>query len=770
MLASAAGSVVRWSVLVAGVMALAVPGTAAAETVTLSPSLSCRITSEDWGECGVRPTVYDWSDRDNGRWVASHGLVRFDVASALPAGAIVESAEFDPNIVAHEGPPEVSYGPSGVAWTQNVTWTTSDGSTPWPTSAPPFDAYDTTEAVRLWHSGEAPNGGFRIAHAHSSISIQGGPSATVDPRLTIHYTTTEDIAPAADADGYFVEREGGYVGPGTHYIVAEGDDAANGRPVSGIRRLEVIRNGALIASKEAPCSPGCPGTFSWWFGIDTRIAAEGPLDLVVRAVDAVGNSDERLISVILDKTVPSPPSRIALEGFNAAQGTATLDWIEGDDPDLPGEDPTASGTESTDIRRQNANGTWGPWLRYRNVSDAKIYAVSEGQQLHFELRAVDAAGNISSTATARVTVVPDPPAPSYDPSEDPSAQGMDADFFCLEKEIDYSRRRVELPDHHRFKPYRDILGAQLRLGCRPELPPDLTAHIKGRFAYLAGEEDGEPYYVAVGEEANKYVGVKPGRTVKVRGFNAICEAQMAGLKEYVLFGQIRYGDGPIEGLRADASAADWTEWFDWNTSLDKPAYHRCPRVSTLHGRQLAGWKFLTRYSVEYLTDENKTARRSPGHWLGDALGNPPWVPPGVTPRGGWQAHHIMPAGSKKVESYQALLYRACVHPNLARNGVYLRARPLRRTNTDGTPNRNYQRLEQYDRENNKALAQRTYHGDTFRDSYYDNVKGALRAQERVEGQTCDSGGLGGHDDILNELSTLRNWLIGGMFLPPGPQN
>jgi hypothetical protein len=226
------------------------------------------------------------------------------------------------------------------------------------------------------------------------------------------------------------------------------------------------------------------------------------------------------------------------------------------------------------------------------------------------------------------------------------------------------------------------------------------------------------------------------------------------LKAYVVYGRYRYTD--------DFGAK--TDWYDFNTPVNDPRFERCPSAGLIHKRQLAGWSYLLSYSADYLTNANKRAAHGGTYWLRDALGGKPYYPAGT--KRPWDAHHIVPQRGRPRYAYddvKALLFRACVHPNRAANGVYLRGSGLRRTR-NGTSNPNYRKLQQYDRDPDTALAERTYHGDTFRNVYSDELHTALHSQLPVEDQTCSSGGAGGHDDVLAELSVFKTRLINGMYL------
>jgi hypothetical protein len=192
----------------------------------------------------------------------------------------------------------------------------------------------------------------------------------------------------------------------------------------------------------------------------------------------------------------------------------------------------------------------------------------------------------------------------------------------------------------------------------------------------------------------------------------------------------------------------------------------------IHHRQLAGWRALTYYSDQYLTNGGPRyrERHGGGYWLADALGDRPWVPDGVRPSDGWQAHHIVQRTTSRTQLARAMMFCDCVHPNSKHNGVYPRWIELGRT-LNGRKNPNYTKLDEYDGDHDRALAPRTYHGDTFRWSYSDELNTAFQNFiEHEDPEPCGAEDLPVHDQVVSELSTFRNRLLDGMYLSPGRKN
>jgi hypothetical protein len=92
-----------------------------------------------------------------------------------------------------------------------------------------------------------------------------------------------------------------------------------------------------------------------------------------------------------------------LTGFDAGSSTARIDWTPGVDPPLA-DGSDGSGAQETDFRYSVNGGSFTEW---DTSDDSGLDAanVSLGDTIDVELRSVDGVGNVSSSATAAITVV-----------------------------------------------------------------------------------------------------------------------------------------------------------------------------------------------------------------------------------------------------------------------------------------------------------------------------------------------------------------------------
>jgi hypothetical protein len=178
----------------------------------------------------------------------------------------------------------------------------------------------------------------------------------------------------------------------------------------------------------------------------------------------------------------------------------------------------------------------------------------------------------------------------------------------------------------------------------------------------------------------------------------------------------------------------------------------CPSLEEHARRQVAGWRYISRYR-EALTF---TGVAAPHLQLRRELGDQPYVPPGTGHRP-WAAHHIVPWNHAAVRRVHALFFKCLIHPNERANGFYLRGPGLRRDT------RAYQSLQQ----THPQLASRTYHGDTFRPVYVQNVLTYFNEfldDEETAGCPTDTGVL------RDRLSDIRQRLSDGTFDVGQPEN
>ena len=559
--------------------------------------------------------------------------------------------------------------------------------------------------VRPADDGFAVHATVTARDAYNSASVDSDTFALLD----------DDLAPDAELSNTLAERQAGYVGAGIVGldVLADDDPDAAGGTNAGVQSITLQRNGTVLGTRIANCATACPTTFSGHFEVDPP---EGENDFVVVTRDAARNEASDRLVVLVDRTAPEAPQRVRLMDYDAAASTVTLDWIEGADPDLPGGEPGA-GTKYTEYRRQAADGSWGEWHRFEDASEATLNGVRLGQVIDLELRAIDPVGNTSPVEAVEFTVQSEPE------TDSPGSAAIGPDS-CTPR-LDYARARNTDPDYHHFEEIRTVLGAQLQVYCilTDPISPTRSLEITAWLSYDTGQtENGAPVFKRVGIATPITVEPRNKHDVKVRGINADCEPQTGGTRHYIVTGTIKY----IRDRGVDVT-------HDFHTDIDSTAALTCPSAFLREQRRVAGWTFLKRYSADYNSNPAKRTRHDPSFWLGDALGDRPYNPPGTTPGRSWEAHHIVPVKLPAADPIKAMMFRCSVHPNARENGVYLRGIDVKRTRRDGSSNPRYEALKAHD----AGLAARTYHGDTFRSIYISHLSAALHDSLAL-GERCPS--------------------------------
>lgn len=499
--------------------------------------------------------------------------------------------------------------------------------------------------------------------------------------------TPDETPPDTLSTGEMVDLDGDYVGRRTLGLAVMADDE-DGR---GVRQISVEHEGlgVVATAQQARCSSDCPASFSASFDIDTTSFPEGNNAFVVNAVDAADNvTREETVELVVDGTAPTAPSRIQLFDYDALEQRATVDWIEGDDPDIA-DDLPGSGPAVTEYRVMRG-GTWGAWASTEDNGTVLENALP-GEIVQIELRAVDAATNKSSVASQSIVVAPVPPRAE-------TAQGTRP---CTPR-LDYARANFRHPRYREFEEGKTVLGAQLLVYCQ-NAPEVRKVKLVARLSYL--DDDAERGRVPVGVPTTREFEPRERRDVKLRGFTAECTLDMAGRRRYVVEGRLTYDRGPLP--TADEEFAT------------DPKSLTCPGTRVLRKRQQRGWVRLAQFSPVRSDDRTATARVQ----LNRTLGGQPYAPRrAILP---WAAHHIIPETDPMAADMQAAAFRCGFHPNGAVNGIYLRAggfRGLRKADGDGTPNPRFRTLADQAPE----LAKRTYHADTFLDTYFAELRARLR--------------------------------------------
>jgi hypothetical protein len=756
--------------VIAALGLLTIAPSAQAERTVYPEIAACSIEEGAIGTCATPPSL---GPDESGN--AHRTLVKFAVPASSPElGTLARatlSAEDGNSHNARYTEPVVyritrPWTMPGVDWFSADTgqaWDAAGGDYAEATQLAPFSndgssvAFDITAIVKSWQAG-TPNNGVLLADI--APEFDGWQALMVsDLSVELEYTKDDNFAPEILLGDVLSERDGGYAGVGTLPLTISADDASpasgTGEPVSGVSSLKLLQGATVVASASAPCASGCPATFAQQFSVNTATLAEGMNALSVEATDASANTESEPLDLIVDKTAPAPPTQVHLEDFNADDETVRLDWAEGEDPDLADGEPGA-GTKYTEYRRQDANGNWGEWHRFQEASDTRLANVSENETLHLELRSIDAVGNYSTVYAVTLAAEPDDEAP---------AGRREVDFPCS-LDLDYMRTVRQDPDYDAFIPEWTRLGAQLKLTCYIGEPRLDKVEIRGK---LARYNPGSDTYTDLTSEVLVVEEMPVGATQvgpikrKIRGFHRRCNSSMTGSRRYVVRGTVKY---------VYRGAADDTDDF----TTDKGT-NTCPSLESLIAAEHKGWRTLTKRAFHPLPGDPPTT--SPGTHLRRSLNrsafsldHTPYVPEGLTDIQAWTPHHVVPVSPNYASvigafrNVQALMFRACIHPNDAVNGIFLRNRALIRRNEDGSENPYYEELKEHD----EPASKRTYHYDTYNARYIGIVNGAFvgavnvynqNSQRESGNEPCDAVGVGSGVDVSSRLGGLTGLLLTG---------
>ncbi len=563
----------------------------------------------------------------------------------------------------------------------------------------------------------------------------GNAGSVFATQVTVVLVPSDEVGPELVLSGTLADRDGAYAGSGLLGLEVLAEDIDG----TGVRSIAIERGGTVLDRVDSNCTGGCPETQRAHLDLDTTLVPEGEVTVAVTAVDAAGNSSVagEGVSIIVDRTAPSFPSRIALRDFDASAGQVTLDWMEGDDSELPG-GLNGAGLRASEYRWRLTGGTFSAWNR-TGGSDADLRGVRLNDEVEVELRSLDMVGNMSGPATSTLTVRrdPEPPAEPFGVAPDPGA--------CVPR-LDYMRARNDEPNYREFVKVETFVEAQLLVNC---VIRDSTTHVvmTAQPAFRVNENDVRP----VGAERVITIRPRSFHDVKVRGISAICMPNMAGNRDYIVVGQLRY-------VRDEALPYTREFWTD----IDDTVRVGCPVESERRRREVAGFRAMLKLNAR---DPEDTRRRSSSAQLRRTLGHEPWAPDGV--KRPWAAHHVVPGSEARAADIQALMFRCKVHPNHARNGVFLRGDGLRRTlRSTGRPNPAYLKLQAHDALVRAAYADRAYHPDTRRDEYFDDLRGRMSNVLRTQTERCPNG----QNDLHEVLQNAVGALAGGTFDVGTPRN
>lgn len=487
------------------------------------------------------------------------------------------------------------------------------------------------------------------------------------------------------------DHDGGSIGPWNYTLSISADDADG----DGIANIGAERDGAgLIGFFPISCALTCPATAQRDLTVNGALLPEGPATFRVGGADQTGNqSDQDVISVLVDKTAPAPPTRLRVSDYDASNQVATLDWVEGDDPAISANVPGAGTTASEHRYSRNGGTTWSSWTRTES-SNFTVSSVGSTDTIVVQVRTIDHAANVSAAVQKSLTM------PSAEPAQTVSAAvGPGPGFDSCTPKVDYARSREVDPDYQAFKERTWTLGAQLTVDCTVNNTDKIE--LTGQLAVSGGGNIWKPKVNLI--NGGVLGAKKPDnrREVIFRGIEHKCDntdPDDDGTNNWTVMGTITY-------YRSQAV----TVTHDYQTDRNNPEHLHCPTRDERRAQVLAGWRHLSRRPV----DGGKPG--APSSRLRASLGPPPWAPANVDYA--WDAHHIVPIKDganddlAKVlgDALRVALFRCAVHPNEARNGVYLRGRNLKKTLSDGiTANPSYVALKRH----SAALARRTWHADT----------------------------------------------------------
>jgi YD repeat-containing protein len=531
----------------------------------------------------------------------------------------------------------------------------------------------------------------------------------------------DENAPGVEPSGTLEDRVGDYVGNGflDATVTATDDDSG----IASIRLIDGDGQPIGLPVTAPGCPSDCPETFDAGFLVNTASLGDGAREIIAVATDAAGNTNNAVVSSFyVDTVAPGLAYGIREDEYDSETGTSIVRWLTPNDPDLA-DGSLGAGSASSKVRYKVGSGAFTE----NELADDEQIAVpaAEGQEVTVEVRARDARGNESSTASITYT------AGSSDPSEESTTalRSNDMDLVCAIN-VHEIRARATAGNPEAFIISSRRATFELSLFCGASLINSKDVE-SVRIDYLQVARkinDGE---------ARRVGGILPVGTFSVRnksgrpltgqylrgplpdaiGFR--CDLDPSGLSgnhTYVL-------DGTVTLIKQDG-----TELAPQHVQTNEKDF-RCPSSLARRGAEDIGWNALLKTHA----DGHTTTPSSGSAALARALGDAPYRPRQITNRGdAWEAHHIVPKAQKAAAPLRRLLFRCQVHPNQNTNGVWLRSTQLRKTPTKSQPSY-YRALQAYDRQRGTRFARRAYHPDTYAGAYANALK-----SQRYFGQYFDS--------------------------------
>jgi len=299
----------RFSVVCAAMLCIGTP--AGANAVTIAPSQDNSIFEESENSCGIGPLFAG----QTGSFGVRRALVRFDVASAVPAGSTIDSAELRLHVTRSgpfssasdvfslhrltadwgEGASECQFGqgflpqPGDATWSyrfhDTVTWSTPGGdfvATPSGTTAMPLFGTATFAStsqmiadVQAWLSAPATNFGWILLGPESGsrrarlvLSREEQDETADGPQLVVEFTPPATTPPAVPDGQTGSPLRIGKAAPGSPDLVVTWDDAsctgaAGYHLVYGTRSGFPAALGGTYALQGSVCDLGAASPYTW---------------------------------------------------------------------------------------------------------------------------------------------------------------------------------------------------------------------------------------------------------------------------------------------------------------------------------------------------------------------------------------------------------------------------------------------------------------------------------------------------------------------------
>lgn len=226
---------------------------------------------------------------------------------------------------------------------------------------------------------------------------------------SVRMVLVDDDLPVVTPSKAFYELDGTYIdGEQSYPLRVESDDAG-----AGITRIDIDHSGwsgpqPPLAAHASACdlhhhtaeldARVCPKSDAIDLVVDTRPMPEGTRRFRAYAPDPAGNVGEKRWTVIIDRTPPTPPQN--LHFTTPEEGSAQAAWDAATDPVLPDGTP-GSGVRQYQSRYRVNGGSWSDWEtmgRAARLND-EVYDKPAGTHVDFEVRAIDAVGNIGEAAS-----------------------------------------------------------------------------------------------------------------------------------------------------------------------------------------------------------------------------------------------------------------------------------------------------------------------------------------------------------------------------------